>query len=192
MFERRLDLVELANMINLQEDHVMVELGSAMGCSANTFATMVKTLYCVDKWDVGCEIQDELVFDKVVELHPNIIKIKGYTDKEYTRFPDRSLDFVYIDADHYYSSVMKDILYWLPKIKIGGYIGGHDCVYKDPRDFWNRQDTGNVYEVLRDIFDYDTDNDMLISTNWYKKVDLSDKYIQKILGPHYIQEHERV
>lgn len=36
------------------------------------------------------------------------------------------LDFVYIDGNHAYEYVLIDILTWLPKIKKGGLIGGHD------------------------------------------------------------------
>jgi predicted O-methyltransferase YrrM len=36
------------------------------------------------------------------------------------------VDFVFIDADHEYDSVVKDINAWLPKIKQGGIISGHD------------------------------------------------------------------
>jgi hypothetical protein len=41
-------------------------------------------------------------------------------------YEDRSLDFVFIDADHTYSSVKQDIACWFPKVKIGGFIAGHD------------------------------------------------------------------
>jgi hypothetical protein len=41
-------------------------------------------------------------------------------------FPDKSLDFVFIDACHEYESVKKDILVWMPKIKDGGILSGHD------------------------------------------------------------------
>ena len=36
------------------------------------------------------------------------------------------LDFVFIDGDHLYKSVKKDIRLWLPKIKNGGWLCGHD------------------------------------------------------------------
>lgn len=39
---------------------------------------------------------------------------------------DESLDMVYIDADHSYEEVRKDILKWVPKVKMGGIVSGHD------------------------------------------------------------------
>jgi len=39
---------------------------------------------------------------------------------------DGSLDLVYIDADHLYDGVKHDIICWLPKVRIGGIICGHD------------------------------------------------------------------
>ena len=41
-------------------------------------------------------------------------------------FSDNYFDLVYIDADHTYDSVTEDIGVWLPKIKEGGVICGHD------------------------------------------------------------------
>jgi hypothetical protein len=41
-------------------------------------------------------------------------------------YKNESLDFVFIDADHTYESVLLDAQAWLPKIKRGGYLGGHD------------------------------------------------------------------
>jgi len=43
-----------------------------------------------------------------------------------SQFPDGTLDFVYIDADHLYESAMKDLVAWWPKIKLGGILSGHD------------------------------------------------------------------
>jgi hypothetical protein len=42
-----------------------------------------------------------------------------------------TLDAVYVDASHDYKSVCTDIDSWLPHVRIGGYMGGHDY------DFYN-------------------------------------------------------
>lgn len=39
---------------------------------------------------------------------------------------DASLDFVFIDADHSYDGCRADIQAWMPKVRPGGWIGGHD------------------------------------------------------------------
>ena len=43
-----------------------------------------------------------------------------------TMYPNGFFDFVFIDGDHSYNGCKKDILSWLPKIKKGGFICGHD------------------------------------------------------------------
>lgn len=44
---------------------------------------------------------------------------------------DASLDFVFIDADHRYESVIADLKAWVPKVKEDGVVCGHD--YNQPR-----------------------------------------------------------
>lgn len=41
-------------------------------------------------------------------------------------YEDKSLDFVFIDGSHNYEDVINDIKAWLPKIKEGGILAGHD------------------------------------------------------------------
>ena len=66
---------------------------------------------------------------------------------------DKSIDFVYIDADHEYESVRKDIAAWHPKIRRGGIISGHDYsssgVYKAVNERFNlvNKYDGNVWCV---------------------------------------------
>lgn len=45
---------------------------------------------------------------------------------------DGSLDFVFIDADHSEAAVRDDIACWQPKVRSGGWLGGHDY---QPRKF---------------------------------------------------------
>ena len=40
--------------------------------------------------------------------------------------PDESLDWIYIDACHEYPWAKRDFDAWIPKVKIGGLICGHD------------------------------------------------------------------
>lgn len=58
-----------------------------------------------------------------------ILRKKSIESVEF--FGTGCLDFVFIDGDHSYDGVMRDIKAWLPKIKQGGFIGGHD--YGQPR-----------------------------------------------------------
>lgn len=45
---------------------------------------------------------------------------------------DISLDFIFIDADHSYKHVLEDLQLWVPKVKSGGLIMGHDWRGKFP------------------------------------------------------------
>lgn len=60
--------------------------------------------------------------------------IKGLSHEMAERFSDNYFDFVFIDADHSYDSVKKDIDSWFSKVKQGGIIAGHDYLDKDPND----------------------------------------------------------
>jgi len=134
----------------INENTVMAEIGSFSGISSELFSLHCKEIHCVDLWDSYWEIEDkqrmefaEFTFDKLLTQYSNIKKIKGSSTKSAQRFKDKSLDFVYIDAAHDYENVKNDILAWLPKIKDGGYIAGHDYRYD--------QNIG-VYEAVNDIF----------------------------------------
>lgn len=56
--------------------------------------------------------------------------------------PDGCLDFVYIDADHTFNSVVCDIIEWSKKVRLGGIVSGHDYI---KRKRWGVIDAVNLY-----------------------------------------------
>jgi predicted O-methyltransferase YrrM len=71
------------------------------------------------------------VFDLVSE-YPYLRILEGTTEDASGDVFDGSMDFVFIDADHSYEAVKLDIAKWAPKVKPGGWLGGHDY---HPRKF---------------------------------------------------------
>ncbi len=60
--------------------------------------------------------------------------LKGLTDELCSEFSDNSVDLIFIDADHTYTAVKKDIINWRPKLRSGGFLTGHDIHWPEVRD----------------------------------------------------------
>ena len=69
-------------------------------------------------------------YSNLIEKYSNNkVKIyKGYSKNILNTFQDNYFDFIYIDADHSYESVRKDLDISLKKTKVGGIISGHDYI----------------------------------------------------------------
>tara|TARA_R110000868_G_scaffold9602_19_gene47375 strand:+ start:178 stop:1404 length:1227 start_codon:yes stop_codon:yes gene_type:complete len=116
----------------------MVEIGSYQGESTTLFAHMFnpKELYAVDPFLNGYDEFDGSStgdftnvihnFNLRINQFSCIKHIKTLSYEAVDQFENDSLDFVYIDGDHTYEGVNKDITMYLPKIKVGGFIAGHD------------------------------------------------------------------
>lgn len=122
------------------EGGIIVECGAWMGRSSAYLCDVAKTkninVYIVDTWKGSINELD--TFHKLAKTE-DIFKIftENMEGREYTPivadsleackyFEDNSLDVVFIDMDHAYESVIQDIDAWLPKVKPGGYLAGHD------------------------------------------------------------------
>lgn len=101
-----------------------------------------KKVYCVDpykhfddeSYPDGMNSLTQADFDAKFKTVNERFKIYGdrveflrMTSEEASKmFQDNSIDFVYIDGNHEYKYVKKDIELWYPKVKIGGYCTGDD------------------------------------------------------------------
>lgn len=124
------------------ENATMVEIGVYTGESTEMFQQSGKfnVIHAVDPWVDGyndneiisiqfnMDVVEEL-FDKRVSDYKEINKLKMSSMEAVSLFDNGALDFIYIDGDHSYKSVEEDILAWMPKIKPGGVIAGHDYGY---------------------------------------------------------------
>ncbi len=86
--------------------------------------------------------------------------IVGQSDLSADAFEDQSLDFVFIDADHIFTRCFADINSWLPKIKPGGIIAGHDYCKEHP----------GVIEAVDKIFGEDWNKNYLDELCWVKEI----------------------
>jgi hypothetical protein len=135
---------------SLSESSIWVELGSWTGKSSaySVVELLNKNKYgqfhCVDTWK-GSEgtnqkdmdiVKEDTLLDvfknnlKPVEKYITMHQMMSWDSAKY--FEDESLDFVYVDADHRYESVKKDLHAFWPKIKSGCYFGGDDYTKGHP------------------------------------------------------------
>lgn len=112
----------------------MVEIGVFQGDSTKVFCQYFRKVTAVDPWesDIGditsmCDMQK--VFEDFAESMGTVLNLNVIRDYSYnvvSNYRDESLDMVYIDGSHEYKDVKRDIVDWLPKVKKGGIIAGHD------------------------------------------------------------------
>ncbi|HCV99131.1 MAG TPA: hypothetical protein DGJ56_07530 [Verrucomicrobiales bacterium] len=111
------------------------------------------TLFSIDAWqnfdeksyiDIANGSNDEQILiyaNTSVRLAPygqRSIVWRMTSEQAALAMPDETLDFCYIDADHRYEAVKRDIEMWLPKVKPGGVICGHDYVIDG--EIYNKSD----------------------------------------------------
>ena len=126
----------------LPNESTFVEVGSWKGKSMAFFAVEMinsgKNIDCfaVDTWRGSSEHSNDpnVVNDTLYELFTNNIKpvedyvtsIRKPSVEASNDFRDNSIEIVFIDAAHEYEPVKEDINAWLPKVRNGGLIAGHD------------------------------------------------------------------
>ena len=120
--------------------------------------------YTQEDWDnIYNRTREKFKDDSRVEF------IRKVSQEAVNDFPDESLDFVYIDAHHSYSSVLGDTKAWYPKVKKGGYLAGHDLELL--------QVSSAVCRFYYDLHGDDLSQDLLEESFWHGA---NDWWIKKL------------
>lgn len=139
-----------AAMVHRFDSGHFVEVGTWMGKSAAFMATEIFNsgkpirLDCVDHFrgsaaeidDVHACVRDtdiKVICTKNLSPFSEFVHIVQ-CESVYAanRYEDQSLNFVFIDAGHLEDEVAADIVAWLPKVKRGGVLAGHDIDHHHP------------------------------------------------------------
>lgn len=134
----------IEDVLKIRKISEFVEIGSYAGESTMMFADKFvdAKIYCIDPWD-DMDIVEytnekiklykytkpslvEPVFDENIKNYNNITKIKLTSEEASSQFEDNSLDMIYIDGIHTEKYITIDLEKWVPKVKNGGIISGHD------------------------------------------------------------------
>lgn len=143
-----MDLIREINTRELMYDlipkgGVGVEIGVCRGANAAQllFRTKPSVMFLVDTWeeaeyarkphaDPNLWYDDH--FDSVSEIFSEeinggrVVIRKQHSTMFLSSLMDNSLDWVYIDSNHHYQTVSREIDLSIQKVKRGGYIMGHD------------------------------------------------------------------
>jgi len=145
------DKRELATLANtLFPDGKGVEIGVLRGDYSKIILERWHggQLYLIDAWrhldsyvDMNGQ-DDKYHYDCLIQTCENIKPwqnrahiIRMDSAASANMFPDEHFDFVYIDADHSYEGVVRDMKAWWPKVKKGGLFCGDDYI-PDDGDIW--------------------------------------------------------
>lgn len=141
-----------------------VEVGCWKGKSAAYMAVEIANsnknieFYCVDTWEGSIEHQGREELSQLYDIFTSNMKsLEDYhipmrmaSLEAVQKFEDNSLDFVFLDASHEYQDIKNDLINWMPKVKPGGILAGHDYYPEDP----DRLNCGVYYaanELLVDL-----------------------------------------
>lgn len=143
----------------LRKNLIGAEIGTLKGTNAHFMLSNlnIEKLYLIDPYyKQSEEFKDDErpyipgtydeeahnIAKRVLSKFKNIEWLIGTTEQVIDKIKNDSLDFCYIDGCHEFEFVKKDIELCLPKVRIGGVLGGHDF-HKDHK---------GVIKAVTDIF----------------------------------------
>jgi len=160
-----------------KKDLVGVEIGVLDGWHAlDMVETLsIKKLYLIDPYKAYGEYHESVgnprkaqkalnermrVAKKVLKKYGGKVEfIRKFSEAATEHIEDGSLDFLYIDGNHQYEFVKKDIELYYPKVKKGGIIGGDDYTSSPETE----RERFGIFKAVNEFFKkkrisfYDTD-----------------------------------
>ena len=155
----------LENYLPHQEHTEMIEIGSYMGESTMMFATsnMFNKIHAIEPFKGEEEFNDLFGYDWETVKKEFLLNTRYWDNRDIItlwedysydiadEFKDGSVDFIYVDGSHEYEDVKRDIELYLPKIKQGGFIAGHDYMdYFEGCKKAVQETVGEPDEIFRD------------------------------------------
>ena len=136
-----------------ENEPILVEIGSWLGKSSVLLELGIRKkksprLYCIDPFNAYGDNESMKEYHRIkktlkkllIEEFTDNIRAVGY-DKYITILQGYSyefspnwrlgIDFLFIDGDHTYQSVLRDFQEWSPHIKGGGIIAFHDVIFDE-------------------------------------------------------------
>jgi hypothetical protein len=121
-----------------------IEIGVAEGYNSfDLLKNGIEKLYMVDNWGTIDGITGDGNFPqqwhdknysdamkRVSAFSEKVTVLRGLSQLMCDLVEDDSVSLLYLDGDHSYEGVMRDLRLWYPKVVKGGIIAGHDYLNK--------------------------------------------------------------
>jgi len=111
------------------------EIGVRMARNSEEMFKRIPNLHLllIDPWGAYLRVSDErqeayykYALARMAPFKDRVTFMKMTSMDAVKQIADESLDFIYVDGRHDYDYVMADLVYWIPKVRKGGIVSGHD------------------------------------------------------------------
>ena len=135
------DLIEHINKISPTKNLRLLEIGAYAGESTAIFCQHFKSVITIDRFmDCLDMLEGNIVFGSMTKIYEAFLErmssyanyqlIKKTSDEAFKELTDKPVpqyfDVVYIDGDHRYEQVKKDVVNYSVLVSQGGFLAGHD------------------------------------------------------------------